>query len=94
MYPHLFESQHLDLRSAILVDGGPGTIIHNNERYLCVSDGTPYGQNNSKKQFDEAVNTVRNLCEPPDMKIDWQVRNSLHSVPLITFLLLERNRWP
>ena len=78
LYPHFFDSRNIDSRSIMLIDGGPGTILYNEESYSRVVSTDRIGHKNpGQRYFDNGVDRVRNLLDSPDTKLDWQVRHPL-----------------
>ena len=84
VYPHFFASRSLDMRSILLIDGGPGVIIHKDERYCDVYGGhsllaarNRISSDEQKSRLDGPVVRPRNLLEPPDMRLKWQVNKRL-----------------
>lgn len=71
VYPHIFESQRLEPRTAILIDGGPGTIIYEDEKYPRVISGTSHGPTCiSQADHEGPVKELQNLYRAPDIKLD------------------------
>ncbi|KAI9843949.1 MAG: hypothetical protein M1837_005990 [Sclerophora amabilis] len=78
IYPRILEIQHLDPRGLLLLDGGPGTLYHDKERYELVkgaglrksmrSDGV---EPPADQLHDQPVSCSQNFLT--DEKLEWLV---------------------
>ena len=77
IFAHFFESRRFDPQSFALIDGGPGGIVHNDEKYRLVQGGDPSSATMGEPSKQLPVDRVRNLLEPPGVKIKWEASNDL-----------------
>ena len=75
-FAHFLESRRIEPQSIALIDGGPGTIVVNNEKHSLVKGGKERGQGvyGWDRRFQPKVDRVRNLIEPNEIKLNWEVR--------------------